>query len=287
MPASSNAAEPLISAVINYYNPKAISRIEATVTLCLEALKEFSANPVEVICSDGSGVESPTIKTVCQRLGLVYTLSPVPQNYAAIYNHGMRLARGQYICVLENDVFVHKDWDAKMLAEMKRTGASLAVPYLTSCDMIIQQNGFVLRRRTFEPSCISQNLMLFDREAYSIAFPMDEQFNGAYNDNDTYLRLRAAGKRMIVCSAGIIVHYRRSSQIYHSFSYESDTKKFQAKYPRLKWNKYGTYSLADPLFIRSRPYRWLMALAGGIPSNRWAEFVGYHLQRFEPLFQGI
>jgi glycosyltransferase involved in cell wall biosynthesis len=277
---------PLISAVINYYNPRAFSRIEATVTLCLEALKEFSFNPIEVICSDGSGVESANVKAACERLGLTYTLSPIPQNYAAIYNHGLRLAKGQFIAVVENDVFVHKDWDQKIIGEMKRTGASLAVPYISSCDILPQQTGFVVRRRTFEPTMISQNLMFFDREAYEIGFPMDEQFNAAFNDCDTYMRLLNAGKRMIVCDAGNIVHYRRSSQIYNSFSYDADVAKFRAKYPTLKyWDKFGSFSFADARFARSTIYRGLFAFGGALP-KRFANRFLHYLQRFESVFQG-
>jgi GT2 family glycosyltransferase len=280
-------APPLISAVINYYNPKAFSRIEATVTLCMEALKEFTVNPIEVICSDGSGVESKNIKAVCERLGLIYTLSPIPQNYAAIYNHGLRMARGQYIAVVENDVFVHQQWDQKMLAEMKRTGASLSVPFISSCDFIQQQSGFVFRRRTFEPTGISQNLMFFDREAYEIGFPMDEQFNGAFNDNDTYLRLKAAGKRMIVCDAGNVIHYRKSSAVYNAFTYGSDEDKFRKKYPDLKfWDKYGAYNFADKRFTTSLVYRLLLTFGGTLPKRQANRFLHY-LQRFESMFQGI
>lgn len=287
MATEDHPSTPLVSAVINYYNPKAFSRIEATVTLCLEALKEFSANPIEVICSDGSGVESKNISAACQRLGLIYTLSPIPQNYAAIYNHGLRMARGQYIAVVENDVFVHKDWDQKIIAEMKRTGISLAVPIISSCDVMPQQAGFVLRRRTFEPTMISQNLMFFDREAYEIGFPMDEQFNAAFNDCDTYMRLLAAGKRMIVCDAGNIVHYRRSSQIYNAFSFDADVAKFKVKYPTLKyWDKYGSFSFADPRFAHSKTYRILLSAAGALPA-KWAGRLTYYLQRFESIFQGV
>lgn len=280
-------AKPLISAVINYYNPKAFSRIEATVTLCMEALKEFSFYPIEIICSDGGGVESQNIKAVCERLGCIYTVSPIAQNYAAIYNHGMRMATGEYIAVVENDVFIHQHWDKRMLDEMKRTGACLSVPFITSCDVIVQQTGFVVRRRTFEPTLISQNLMLFDREAYAIGFPMDEQFNGAFNDFDTYLRLKAAGKRMIVCDAGNIVHYRKSSLIYQSWTYEVDLAKFKAKYPDLKyWKKHTDFSYADKRFASSAPYRWLLSLWGMLP-DRWADRMIYYTLRFEPVFQGV
>jgi GT2 family glycosyltransferase len=284
---STAPAKPLISAVINYYNPKAFSRIEATVTLCLEALREFTFNPIEIICTDGGGVESRNIRAVCERLGCIYTLSPIPQNYAAIYNHGLRMAKGDYIAVLENDVFIHMDWDKKMLAEMNRTGAALSVPFISSCDFMIQQSGYVVRRRTFEPTIISQNLMFFDRRAYAVGFPMDEQFNGAFNDNDTYLRLKQAGLRMIVCDAGNVVHYRRSSAVYNAFTFEADLAKFKAKYPTLKfWDKYLIYDSADPRFTTSVAYRWLLGLAGKLPKKMARQAI-YYLQRFEPVFQGV
>jgi GT2 family glycosyltransferase len=278
---------PLISAVINYYNPRAFSRIEATVTLCIEALKEFTFNPVEVICSDGGGAESPNIKALCERLGCIYTVSPIPQNYAAIYNHGLRMATGQYLAVVENDVFVHQHWDKKMLDEMKRTGASLSVPFISSCDIITQQSGFVVRRQTFEPTMISQNLMFFDREAYAIGFPMDEQFNGAFNDNDTYLRLKAAGKRMICCDAGNVVHYRKSSQVYNMFTFNSDEAKFKAKYPDLKyWTKHQTYNIADKTFVHDPVYRAILSACAMLPA-RYAARTMYYAQRLESVFQKV
>jgi GT2 family glycosyltransferase len=150
-----------------------------------------------------------------------------------------------------------------------------------------QQAGFVVKRRTFEPTMISQNLMFFDRDAYEIGFPMDEQFNAAFNDCDTYMRLLNAGKRMIVCDAGNIVHYRRSSQIYNAFSYDADVAKFKVKYPTLKyWDKYGSFSYADKRFAKSFMYRTLFGMAGALP-KRTAERLIYYLQRFESVFQGV
>ena len=90
-----------------------------------------------------------------------------------------------------------------------------------------------------------------------------------FNDYDTYLRLRQAGKRMIVCDAGNIVHYRRSSQIYNSFTYESDVAKFKAKYPTLKfWDKYIGFNLADSRFSVSPVYRAVLGTAGALPKKK-------------------
>jgi hypothetical protein len=179
----------MISCVINYYNPKAISLIDATTLLCLEALKAYSKTSPEIILSDGSGVESPLIKAHCERLGALYSLSPTPQNFAAIYNHGFSLCQGDHVAILENDIFVTEAWDQRMLAEMQRTGADVAVPFLTSCDNDTQQLGFLVQNMTFEPSMISHNFILFTRRAAELAFPFDTRFNATHNDNDVYIRL--------------------------------------------------------------------------------------------------
>jgi GT2 family glycosyltransferase len=279
---------PRITAVINYYNPKAFSRIEAICLLCLESLRFATKNTLEIILADGSGVESEQIRQHCQRLSAVYTLSPVPQNFGAIYNHGMSLAKGEYIAILENDVFVVDDWDEKMLSEMNRTGANLAVPYLTSCDSQIQEFNFVARHFTFEPSCLSHNLMLFDRTAFNAVYPLDTQFNASFNDHDMYQRLRAAGLRFIVCDAGKICHYRRSSSAYNPWTMERDVVLFRAKYPNLPyWNLWGEYSVATPLFCRSFLFRLLLKLMSGIGPMPVSRYLYKHAFRLEPIFHRI
>src|SRR4051812_40523115 len=97
--------EPVISLVVNYFNPNAITRVQAITLLCLEALKDCTRAPLEVILSDGSGVECPVMRGHCERLGFVYSLSPTPKNFEAIYNNGLAQARGKYVGILENDIF--------------------------------------------------------------------------------------------------------------------------------------------------------------------------------------
>src|SRR5437764_1436848 len=92
LPCSAAAFAPTLSLVVNYFNPKALSRVEAITSLCLEALKDYTHHSLEVILSDGSGSVSSVMRAQCERLGFVYTLSPTPKNFAAIYNHGLAMA---------------------------------------------------------------------------------------------------------------------------------------------------------------------------------------------------
>lgn len=279
---------PTVSIVINYYNPKAVARVDTITTLCLESLKDFTHYPLEVILSNGSGVDSPLMMELCRRLGFVYSLSPIPQNFSAIYNHGFELARGEYVGFMENDIFVSENWDKIMIAEMRRTGAHVAGPYLTSCDNIIQQSGFVVRHLTFEPTMISQNMLLFDRKAFAVIVPFDTQFNGTHVENDIYLLLKAAKVRMIVCAGAHMVHYRRVSATYNSWTFQACFEKFKRKYPDLKyWDIWGHFTLADPLFCRSRTYQTILWAAGAIRPKRIARYASHQVKRLEPLFHRV
>ncbi len=276
----------LLSIVVNYFNPKAYSRVQAITVLCLEALKDCTHSPLEVILSDGSGVECGTMRGNCERLGFRYSLSPTPKNFGAIYNHGLMQARGDLVGIMENDVFVVHDWDRLMLAEMHRTGAGMAVPYISSCDNHIQEHGFVVKHCTFEPTCISHNVMVFDRRTFNVIVPFDTRFHATFNDNDIYLKMKAAGVRMIACFAGRIVHFRGSSAAYNPWNpMEHDIQIFREKYPNLKWRPMGMcpYSVADPLFCRSRVYMNLLRMVNMIP-RRWSAYLIKHLGRLEPLF---
>jgi len=281
---------PTLSLVVNYFNPKAFSRVQAIATLCLEALRDCTRATLEVILSDGSGVECPAMQAQCERLGFTYTLSPVPKNFEAIYNHGLAMARGEYVGILENDVFVVQGWDEKLLAEMRRTGAAVVVPYLSSCDNHIQQTGFVARHVTFEPSCISHNFVVFDRRAYAVLVPLDTRFNANFNDNDMFIRARRAGLRIVVVNCGGIVHYRGSSAVYNPWNpMEVDCQIFMDKYPELKtWRvPVCPYDFSEPFFCRSRLYRWLLKFGACVPGRRAKGYAVKHLTRLEPLFHRV
>jgi len=278
----------MISCVINYYNPKAISRIDATTLLCLEALRAYSRSSLEIILSDGSGVESPLMKAHCERLGAVYSLSPTPQNFAAIYNHGSSLAKGDHIAILENDIFVTEAWDERMLAEMTRTGADVAVPFLTSCDNHIQQLGFLVQNMTFEPSMISHNFILFTRKAAKLAFPFDMRFNATHNDNDVYIRLKRAGMKFIVTKGVEIVHYRRGTAAYNPWTFDEDLQKFKALYPDLRYTSpIYAFSACDPFFCRSRSFRTLLWVCERLPVRKLRNYCTKHIFRLESIFHRI
>jgi len=281
-------SRPKISLVVNYYNPKAVARVDTITTLCLETLKDYTQSTLEVILSNGGGVDSPVIMNLCQRLGFRYTVSPIPQNFEAIYNHGLELATGELVGILENDIFMSEGWDQAMISEMQRTGAHLALPYLSSCDNIIQQTGFPFQHITFEPSGISHNMFLFDREAFKVMYPFDTQFNGTQNDDDLYMRLKAAGLRMIVCKGAFAIHYRRATAGYSPWTFTEDEIKFRAKYPQLKYGAaWGHYQRGTPWFSKSPVYRMLINMTENWPLKRARPYLARQVRRLEPIFHRI
>jgi GT2 family glycosyltransferase len=175
-----------------------------------------------------------------------------------------------------------------MLAEMTRTGADVAVPFLTSCDNHMQQLGFLMKNVTFEPSMISHNFILFTRKAAELAFPFDMRFNATHNDNDVYIRLKRAGMMFIVTKGVEIVHYRRGTAAYNPWTFDEDLQKFKALYPDLSYKSpVFAFSVCDPLFCRSRSFRMLLWVCERLPVSKIRNYWTKHIFRLESIFHRI
>jgi hypothetical protein len=142
--------QPLVSVIINYYNPQNNPRVTAMVLFAMECIAAYTESPFELILVDGSGLESTTVANTCKERGWNYQTCPDKGVFAHIYNQGMQTARGEYGVWMASDIFVCAGWDKKPIGEMNRTGAWMAAPCLTNSDYLAQTRNSPSR---CEPSC--------------------------------------------------------------------------------------------------------------------------------------
>ncbi|MHB0875278.1 MAG: glycosyltransferase family 2 protein [Anaerolineae bacterium] len=218
--------------VVNYFNPMGNSRLEATVCLCLECLLEYTEPPYEIILVDSSGREAKKVSSLCLEHGIARVDCPADTGFAAAYNRGLRLSSGAYLATLASDIFVSSGWNRTMLSELRRTGAWIAIPYLSESDQLSQCRWYVFRRRAFVPIGMTFNLNVIARDAYRRLGDIDESLSGTFNDLDYLVRARRAGGEVVQVEAGNIVHIGRATvAVRSSVDYERDRKSFAAKYP--------------------------------------------------------
>ncbi len=62
-----NPTSPLISIIINYFNPDDNPRVVAMIRYCLECYAAYTRHPYELLVVDGSGQPGPALEQHCAR----------------------------------------------------------------------------------------------------------------------------------------------------------------------------------------------------------------------------
>lgn len=275
-------ADP-ISVVVNYFNPKGNPRVDAMTLTALHSLRDFTVGQLQLIVSDGSGVRNDALASTCQEYGWEYYPSESTESFAEAYNRGMTHAKHDYRAWMANDVLVCPDWDAKLIAEMKRTGADMASPYLSSSDYPAQIRSLVNYPHTFSPTLITFNLNIITRRCYEKLGGMAEELTGSGNDHDYQVRMHREGMFVIIADAGHVTHIGKATlRAFTNVHQTKDRETFDAKHPDLVRNCQDDVRR----LTRSRRYFWLRGLAGHLPNalrwrmNRW-------LSRREPKYHRL
>ena len=213
--------EPVASIIIPVYN-------HARHTLaCLRAL---SAHPPAAACEilvidDGSGDE--TGDWMAQVEGLRYHRRAENGGFIAACNDGLRLARGQYAVLLNNDTVPQPGWlDALLdtfarLPEAGLVGAQLLYPdgRLQESGGIVFDDGSCWSYGRFESAEDPRYASLRDTDycsgaALAVPRALFEELGGLdtryapayYEDTDLAFKVRAAGRRVLVQPASRVVH---------------------------------------------------------------------------------
>lgn len=287
-----DSAASLVSVVVNFYNPNDVPRINAMVTLAMECLAVYTQYPLDLILVDGSGKPTPVIADRCAQRGWTYLQCPHKGAFAKIYNQGMEAAKGDWRVWMASDIFVTTGWEQRLIAEMRRTGAWMAAPFLTHSDYPAQVRNWVLAMSTFRPSSMTFNLNMITRHCFETVGGMDDRFTGNFNDIDYLLRIRNAGGDAIIVNCQQIVHLARgTTAVTSTLNWRQDRQRFVEKYPSLapvSESVFEAYDISSPQFCRSSLFRWLVRAAYAAPDRFYLNRRLMRLaMRLEPLLHAV
>ncbi len=215
------AAQPVASIVIPVYN-------HARHTLaCLRALAAHPpATPCEILVID-DGSSDDTAAWMARIDGLRYYRREENGGFIAACNDGLRLARGQYVVLLNNDTVPQPGWlDALLdtfahVPEAGLVGAQLLYPdgRLQESGGVVFDDGSCWSYGRFESAEDPRYASLRDADycsgaALAIPRALFEQLGGLdtryapayYEDTDLAFKVRAAGRRVLVQPASRVVH---------------------------------------------------------------------------------
>lgn len=207
---------------------------------------------------------------------------PEPFNFARMCNRGARMARGDAILFLNNDIeVVEPDWLAEMVECLAFPDVGIVGAKLLYPDRSIQHAGVIVglgeaaghwyvNDPEDEPGpmgrlAVRQTLgavtgacMLVTRSCFDILCGFDEAaFPIAYNDIDLCIRARLAGIRTVWTPFATVLHHESASR--GSDETGENNIRFRTEFARLQ-ERHGTKTLIDdaysPFYDRrySRPH---------------------------------
>lgn len=218
----------------------------AHVTRCLGALlgrTRYAAMDVIVVVTQNGPLDPQQTRVlrpiIADARVNVIIRSAADFNYAAANNFGANEARGQFLCLVNDDVEpLAEDWLSAMLGHFSDSRVGVVGAKLYYSDATIQHDGLLLgvggvagHMNRFCPrgspgyagravvnqtvSSVTGACMLVRREVFCRVGGFDEAYPTAYNDVDFCLRVNELGLSVVESADAELYHYESLSLGHH------------------------------------------------------------------------
>jgi GT2 family glycosyltransferase len=206
---------------------------------CLEGVAATAYSDLEVIVVDNDSDDPATLAYLAEqeRAGVQVLRHKGPFNYSAINNRAVAQARGQLLCLLNNDIEVlSPDWLAIMATQALRDDVGAVGAQLLYPDGRIQHAGVVIgvgnaaghAHRFVQPqaegyfrrhalpqftAAVTGACLVVARERFLAVGGLDERnFAVAFNDVDLCLRLNQHGWQSLYEPRAVLIHHESVSR---------------------------------------------------------------------------
>ncbi|WP_419655295.1 glycosyltransferase, family II [Desulfosarcina variabilis str. Montpellier] len=248
--------EPLVSIIIP---TKDCSDLLST---CLNSIFNKTTYPAwEIIIVDNGSQEPETKKLLenFQQKGVTVVYDGAPFNYPRLNNNAVRIANGDLICLLNNDIeIISDDWLEEMVSfavqpEIGCVGARLWYPdgRLQHGGVLLGVGGVANHAHYQQPrgavgyfgravlhqsfSAVTAACMMVRRKLYNELNGLDENLGVAFNDIDFCLRVRQAGYRNVWTPYAELYHHESASRSYDVSDEKQVRLNKETDYMRKKW----------------------------------------------------
>ncbi len=219
---------PKVSIIIPYYNCRELTEA------CVKSIVDCSGRVSrEIILIDDAGSEQPDLSGLAGDIPIRTFRNDTRKSYSTNNNRGAKEAKGELLCLLNNDTFVTPGWLDNMVAVMESTDR---VGVLANCHLYpdsgkiqhagmgFDKEGFPLHLNPGMPpdtpsalyqrqfQCVTFACVMIAKKVYDELGGLDESYQNGFEDVDFCLRSRQAGYGVWYTPASKIYHYGQATE---------------------------------------------------------------------------
>ncbi|MDO4623104.1 MAG: glycosyltransferase family 2 protein [Eubacteriales bacterium] len=254
------AEEPKVSIIIPSYD-----HVD-TLRTCVESvLEKTTYKNYEIIIVENNSKEEKTfayykeLEAAHSNVKVVYYKEEGPFNYSKVNNFGIAHAEGEYYILLNNDTrLITGGWIEEMLGYCTRENTGIVGAKLYYEDQTVQHSGAVIGMGGFaghiltesmrgdagyfgylqaihDVSAVTAACLMIKKSVYDEVGGLDEDFRVALNDMDLCLKVRKAGKLVVMDPAVELFHYESKSRGSEEAPEKHERFKQEIRMFREKW----------------------------------------------------
>lgn len=223
--------EPTVSIVIPLYLVD--DEVLEYARRCIASIKEHTNN-YELILIDNGGIKEVD---EWRTLADVYVLNQKNLGYGPAINQGFKLAKGKFLCAMNDDVIVNKDW----LPPLLRSLVNPEVGVVRAADEREEGSGMTIDHTWYHGFCWVIKRETWQRFKDSNGNILDEQFKiGYFEDLDLWRRMMTKGMKLaknfdsrVFHHGGLTVHKLDMGDFA-----KQNEEKFVAKHSMPEWREF-------------------------------------------------
>jgi GT2 family glycosyltransferase len=257
---------PLVSIVVPTRDQVALLKT------CIRGLLDKTRYPnLEILIADNDSQEPSThafLTEISANPQVRVVTWPHPFNYSAINNFAVKVARGEYLCLLNNDIeIIDKDWLSELMRYAVRPRAGAIGARLLYPDRTIQHAGvtvgmgnaaghahrglpehaaghFAHALVAHRAIAVTAACLVVRRDKFETVGGLDEvALRIAYNDVDLCLKLHQAGFENYYVPSAVLIHHESKSRGFDMAPEHIERYRTELATLQVRW---GTETYCDP-----------------------------------------
>jgi GT2 family glycosyltransferase/glycosyltransferase involved in cell wall biosynthesis/tetratricopeptide (TPR) repeat protein len=228
--AEDNCKPPAVDIVIPTWNNLALLQ------LCIQSIRANTAYPHQIIVVN-SGTDG-TKEWLDQQPDIISVHPAQRLHFSAANNTGICQGSNPYVCLLNDDTIVSKNWLSNLMQEARKSGVGAVNPF-SNCDKgWLHDENFVVADRSLVPGMSLDSVRgivpalyeakhekvvtqrewvaffctVIPRELFHSVGPLDEQFKSGCEDLDWCKRAAAKGYRFVTTFDSFVFHFGGSTR---------------------------------------------------------------------------